>query len=443
MKHNNNNSNNMKKRLMISLGAVLLCAAALGQKVAVKTNLLYGATETPNLGIELGLGKRTTLDLSIGYNPWTFHNNRKWKHLLVEPEFRYWTNERFKGHFFGVHGLYAFYNIGGVDLPLPNLGKVKIEKEYRYQGNAYGGGISYGYHWELSPRLGLEFNLGVGIAHLDYKQYDCGKCGEFIAAKTKTYIGPTKAGISLVYKFGAPARPVARPIDTPPVILVEGPPLVVEAPKPVKTTGERLAETMPFIARASTSDLNRIFSNPYNLNAFIDDAYENSLKIAYAQGKMEVDPYYADNWRSLDEIIRSIREIESSIDSRVTGIIIAGFASPEGSSQYNQKLARDRADALRRYLLNSVRIDNPRIRIYNGEINYRGLRELVAASNMPYRYSVLDIIDNTPIWDSRRKVGRLGELQRLANGAPYRYMYREFFPQLRVAAYIKVLYDNK
>jgi hypothetical protein len=39
-------------------------------------------------------------------------------------------------------------------------------------------------------------------------------------------------------------------------------------------------------------------------------------------------------------------------------------------------------------------------------------------------------------------IGRLGELQRLANGVPYRYMYREFFPQLRVAAYIKVLYDN-
>jgi hypothetical protein len=61
---------------------------------------------------------------------------------------------------------------------------------------------------------------------------------------------------------------------------------------------------------------------------------------------------------------------------------------------------------------------------------------------MPYRNSVLNIIDNVPIWDARRKVGRLGELQRLANGAPYRYMYREFFPQLRVAAYIKVLYDN-
>jgi hypothetical protein len=62
---------------------------------------------------------------------------------------------------------------------------------------------------------------------------------------------------------------------------------------------------------------------------------------------------------------------------------------------------------------------------------------------MSYRDQVLNIIDHTPIWDARRKTGRLGELMRLAGGEPYRQMEREFFPQLRIASDIKVLYDNK
>jgi hypothetical protein len=189
----------MKLRVTIILCAVLLSVSAYSQKVAVKTNLLYGATATPNLGFEVGLGQRTTLDLSGGYNPWTFDNNKKIKHVLIEPEFRYWTCERFNGHFFGVHGLFAHYNIGSVDVPLPDINGAEIDKAFRYQGNAYGGGVSYGYHLMLGTRWGLEFNIGVGVAFLDYDKYECAKCGDFVGSDTKTYIGPTKAGIRLVY----------------------------------------------------------------------------------------------------------------------------------------------------------------------------------------------------------------------------------------------------
>ena len=95
------------KRLILGIFLVvwwcgnLVCA----QDIAVKTNLLYWATSTPNIGFEFGLGKRTTLDLVGGYNPWTLNkdDNKKIKHWMVMPEFRYWLCERFNGHFFGIH----------------------------------------------------------------------------------------------------------------------------------------------------------------------------------------------------------------------------------------------------------------------------------------------------------------------------------------------------
>ena len=45
---------------------------AMAQKVAVKTNLLYDATSTINLGTEFGLSPKWTLDVSANYNPWTY-----------------------------------------------------------------------------------------------------------------------------------------------------------------------------------------------------------------------------------------------------------------------------------------------------------------------------------------------------------------------------------
>ena len=43
-------------------------------KFAIKTNALYWATTTANLGFEVGLSKKLTLDVSGNYNPWKFLN---------------------------------------------------------------------------------------------------------------------------------------------------------------------------------------------------------------------------------------------------------------------------------------------------------------------------------------------------------------------------------
>ena len=56
-------------------------------KFAIKTNALYWATSTPNLGFEVGLAKKLTLDISGNYNPWKFGDERQIKHWLVQPEY--------------------------------------------------------------------------------------------------------------------------------------------------------------------------------------------------------------------------------------------------------------------------------------------------------------------------------------------------------------------
>ncbi|WP_300699471.1 DUF3575 domain-containing protein [Bacteroides sp.] len=191
----------MYKKILLILFLTVNSVSGFSQHVAVKTNLLYGAyTLTPNLGLELALGKRSTLEFSGGYNPWnldgSFDDNKKLVHWLGQVEYRYWLCRKFSGHFFGIHGLGTEYNISGHELPL------LFEKgsgNYRYEGYGYGGGISYGYNFYLGRRWSLEANIGVGYARLHYDKYDCVKCGSKIGTESKNYLGPTKAGLSLIY----------------------------------------------------------------------------------------------------------------------------------------------------------------------------------------------------------------------------------------------------
>ncbi|MEG0701403.1 MAG: DUF3575 domain-containing protein [Muribaculaceae bacterium] len=164
--------------------------------IAVKSNLLYDATTTFNLGIEIALAKKWTLDISANYNPWKFPKDVRLKHFLIQPEVRYWQCERFIGHFFGLHAHFATFNVGA----LPNVSFVSDNmKQHRYEGYLYGAGISYGYHWAMSNRWSLEGVIGIGYARIHYDKFPCIKCGAYIKTDNKNYFGPTKVALNLIY----------------------------------------------------------------------------------------------------------------------------------------------------------------------------------------------------------------------------------------------------
>ena len=133
--------------------------------------------------------------MSADYNAWDFSKGRKWRHLMVQPEARYWFCERFNGHFFGLHTGYGEYNISRVRVPFLK----KSMRDHRYQGWATGLGISYGYSWLLGKRWNLEATLGFGYVYTKFDRYECATCGEFRGSNDRHYFGPTKAGISIIY----------------------------------------------------------------------------------------------------------------------------------------------------------------------------------------------------------------------------------------------------
>ena len=162
------------KKVVIPILFMLGCAISEGyaQKVALKSNLLYDATTTMNLGLEIGLARKWTLDIPVNYNPWKLSDGKRLRHWGIQPEVRYWFCESFRRMFIGMHGHYADFNVGGWPV---------------------------GYSWILKKRWSIETSVGVGYAHIVYDKYPCSTCGTRLKESSKNYFGPTKASVSLIY----------------------------------------------------------------------------------------------------------------------------------------------------------------------------------------------------------------------------------------------------
>ena len=188
----------MKKILLFLIVLPAWCFApqAQAQKIAVKSNLLYDATTTINLGMEFRIAPKWTLDVPFNLNPWKFNDGARFKHWGVQPEARYWFCEPFRRSFIGIHAHYADFNMGG--WPAWSVFSENM-RHNRYQGHLYGAGVSYGYAWIIKERWGIEATVGAGYARIVYDKYPCHECGSVIKGGNKNYFGPTRVGLTLIY----------------------------------------------------------------------------------------------------------------------------------------------------------------------------------------------------------------------------------------------------
>ena len=182
---------------ILVLACLLISIPLHAQRIAIKTNALYFTTATFNAGVDARLSKKWTLDVSAGYNPFTFSGNKKLKHVLVQPEARYWLCATYSGHFIGANILYSHYNAGGVRFP---FGIFKDLRSQRFQGDLGAVGLVYGYSWMLpGKRWSIEGVVGIGYGLTHYSKYACEVCGSKLGEDTKSLFMPTKLAVSVVY----------------------------------------------------------------------------------------------------------------------------------------------------------------------------------------------------------------------------------------------------
>lgn len=182
---------------------VFLFSAALlsGQNFVLKTDLPGWVTASVNIEPEVRLAARHTLALGVSYNGWDMNkrNNMKWRHIFVQPEYRYWFCSAFNGHFISAHAAYMHYNIGGLRNNM-NIGFARKLAERRYQGDFVSLGAGYGYHWMITDRFSIEAELGIGVGWTAADAYHCETCGDYIETiKNKCFFTPTKLSVSFIW----------------------------------------------------------------------------------------------------------------------------------------------------------------------------------------------------------------------------------------------------
>lgn len=189
--------------MLLSIAGAVCDMGLSAQTAGVKSNLLSDGLLSPNLGIEIGIAPKWTIDVSGQVNLWKLSQGRRWKHWAVQPEARYWFCERFAGHFLGIHVHGGQYNIGGFDGKVDFLGTdLRKLGDSRYQGWFAGGGIGYGYAWIMGKHWNIEAEIGLGYSYTRYDRFRCAGCGKKLESdKTHHYVGPTKAAVDIVYVF--------------------------------------------------------------------------------------------------------------------------------------------------------------------------------------------------------------------------------------------------
>lgn len=196
----------LKNKILTVFATLMLLLSSAGSRaetrVGLKTDLINDIALSPNLGIDIGLASKWTMQLSGELNLWEI-DGRTWKHACLELEPRYWFCQRFAGHFIGLQVLGGTYNFGNLNIPYNFLGTdLRNLKDKRYQGWAFGTGATYGYAWPLHKHWNLEAEIGIGWLHTEFDSYPCAICGTILEDnKTHDYFGITKLAVSLEYFF--------------------------------------------------------------------------------------------------------------------------------------------------------------------------------------------------------------------------------------------------
>lgn len=176
---------------------------------------------------------------------------------------------------------------------------------------------------------------------------------------------------------------------------------------------------------------------PFVASAQTNREVQKSVKVYFRQGAVTIDESYMDNAATLREFAKEVEAYSSDSTMSFRRIHVMSSVSPEGGVAVNERIAKQRAEAIATWV--SKRIGkNVGYDVESMGIDWPLLVELIqeAGNKVPYCDEVLDLLCNSgeelSIGGIREDV-RYTKLTKLRGGEPYRWIYKNLFPKLRYA----------
>lgn len=152
--------------------------------------------------------------------------------------------------------------------------------------------------------------------------------------------------------------------------------------------------------------------------------------VNFEVNKSQVKPDFMNNAEELGRIYDFTGEMIEDDDLGIEKIRIKGYASPEASYEYNDRLASARVDALQKNLEARFGLAPEVFEVEHVAEDWDSLRSWIEASDLKYRTQLLAIIDDTPDPDARD-----AKIRALDNGATYNMLLTQVYPDLRRVDY--------
>ena len=169
--------------------------------------------------------------------------------------------------------------------------------------------------------------------------------------------------------------------------------------------------------------------------------------VGFRVGSATLDSTFGENTALLAEIVAFLEKVRDDDAIELVEVSFWGFASPEGSSSLNMRLATERLRGLEKYVWERAKIPDSVVVKRELGIAWELLVGLVEKSDMPYKEEVLHVLREVPehTYDSQGRVvdNRKKQLMELQSGRAWRYMLDRFFGQLRNAGTVMVTVKRK
>ena len=167
------------------------------QRAAIRNNLLYDATLTPNIGFDVRVDSLWTVGALFGLNAWDVNKdtNKKWRHLLVAPNVRRWLGDSlYHKSYVEADLIYSHFNVSNTRIP---FGLYSATKDRRLQGDLFALGGKYGYAWILGRCWRVEAEAGIAVGYAWFKEYECAHCGAQLGEGNRIFLLP-QLGVNVV-----------------------------------------------------------------------------------------------------------------------------------------------------------------------------------------------------------------------------------------------------
>ena len=430
--------------------------------MAIRTNLAYAASATPNIGLEIPVNEHFSVGFNAGIKPWPRWFvwdwdktvAKKWRHLLIAPEFRLWPSGIYNKLFVGADLIYTHYNVGAVQFP---FGLYQRVRDHRLQGDFYGMGVFAGWSWWLSDHWRLEAEAGVGAGYADAREYECTYCGAEVGSQRGPVIIP-KLGLNLSYNLARRQKrkevlEIIHQLDTlvrpqeilPPQEVLPPQEFVPELPvvEEWKGTAGKLEKTHPVLRPMSEY-------RPYTPDRILRKE-EGPLCVFYELDKVRLlrsfseKEYHRDNGPVLDEIMDVTAQILSDTTSSVKVIQIVGLASIEGRLSHNVWLADERALSLQKYIQERLSIPDSMFETMGGGEAWSEFRDQIhdlvlegggAGLTLEQLQWVINVIDTEPDVNRREAI-----LKKKDGGALFAKLKANVLQDQRNSGYLRIYYD--